>query len=188
MSSYGRNFEFRVPPRPNNRGGRYKNNGVAFPIGAPVKSVPGAAADANGRTGVGLAAIGDIPDIGSHGIAVYEHAFSYAYAGQDPALTTPSDLDLVPAGAALQLVNGDDVKVVLRNTVESIFLGGRTYPGRIMVAGLGATPTIDEGDYLGPGAGNDVDGFWAECDRAHAWLHIVTIDPIRLEVEARLVF
>jgi hypothetical protein len=56
-----------------------------------------------------------------------------------------------------------------------------------MVAGLGATPTLQVGDYLTPGTGNDSAGYWAEtASAANAWLVVTLVDSARQEVEAEL--
>jgi hypothetical protein len=184
-----RNFEFRVPPRPNNRAGRYKIGATPLVIGAPVQVVDGATLDAQGRVELELAT-GNVgkPQAGIHGVLVYEPAFDYAYDGSDRNLTSPSDLDTAPARAAVQLVNGDDVKVTFRNTDDEVFLGGRTYAGRTFVAGLGATPTLAIGDFVGPGTGDDDAGYWAETNEANAWGVVVGIDLVRAEVDVRLLF
>lgn len=187
MSSYGRNFEFRVPPKSSNRSGRFYLEWPSdIPIGAPV--VLGTGEDALGRYGVNLAT-GEqtAPKPGEGGIAVYEYGPA-AYAGDDPWLTTYSDKDVVPTGDAVQVVNGADVKVLLRNTVDETFLNTRSYTGRVMVAGMGAT-SVAVGDYLSPGAGNDDDGYWTETSTAaSAWLVVTKVDTDRGEVEARLTF
>ncbi len=188
MSEYGRNFEFRVSPQPNYRSGRYKNSTVAIPIGVPVAVADGATRDANGRLTFALATGAQAPEIGQCGIAVYEYAWE-AFEGRDPNLTTSSDLDTVPANEPCQLVNGTDVVVVLRNTVAGLQLG-RSYPGRIMTAGVSlATPTVVVGDLLTPGVGNDTDGYWAETGTAaNGWLRVIGVDTTRAEVTARMLF
>lgn len=187
--SYGNNFEFRVSPDSSNRSGRnYLVDATPVPIGAPVL-LTGNAEDARGLAPVTLAT-GDqaAPKPGEGGIAVYEYGPA-GYAGDDPLLTTYSDKDTVPSGAAVQVVNGEDVKVVLRNTSDSTFLNTRSYTGRTMVAGLGATPTLSVGDYLAPGVGNGTSGYWAETSTAaNAWLVITRVDNARGEVEARVAF
>jgi hypothetical protein len=86
------------------------------------------------------------------------------------------------------MVSGSEVKVVLRNTADRTFLNTRSYAGRVMVAGLGATPTLAVGDYLTPGTGDDDAGYWAEGTAANGWLVITNVDAARGEVEARLTF
>lgn len=189
MTAYGPNFEFRVSPKPNNRSGRYKNGTPVIPIGVPVVVAAASPQDAYGRTAFALATGAQVrPKPGQGGIACYEYAFE-AFEGRDPYLTTTSDLDTVPSAAPCQLVNGDDVVVVLRNTIARTKLG-RPYPGRIMVAGLSiATPTLAPGDLLTPGTGTDGAGYWAETSvEANAWLYIVKINSSRGEVEARMAF
>lgn len=190
--SYGRNFEFRVPPKGGNRSGRgYLDETVSTtPIGAPVVLT-----DAGDENVLGLAAYTlattaqAAPKPGEGGVAVYEYGPA-AFAGEDPWLTTHSDMDTIPAGAAIQVVNGTDVKIVLRNTSDETFLQTRAYTGRVMVAGIGiATPTLAVGDYLTPGTGDDDNGYWAETGTAaNAWLVITKVDNDRGEVEARLTF
>lgn len=189
--SYGPQFEFRVPPRSGERAARYYLDDTTglIPIGAPV------VVDENGDENV----LGQLPLVvadantnkpknGLGGIAVYEYGPA-AYAGDDSKLTTYSDKYNIPAGASVQLVSGDTVKVVLRNLPEQLFLNTRTYPGRVFVAGLGATPTLSVGDFLTPGAGDDTSGYWKETsDEAEAWLVITKVDADRGEVEARLTF
>lgn len=190
MGTYGRNFEFRVPPVHGERNGRYSvpATGNTIPIGAPVLMTAAAAATDLGMSPVTLATGASAPKSGQCGIAVYEWAPA-AFAGVDPYLTTYSDRDYVPLGAAIQVVSGTQVKVVFTNTSDSTFLGTRAYSGRMMVAGAGATPTVAVGDYLTPGTGNDDDGYWAETGSAsNAWLVVTSINTTRGEVEARFVF
>lgn len=189
MGTYGRNFEFRIPPRGENRPGRYYLAGSAdIPIGAPILHDTDSDPNALLLDPVGLATGAQAPQPGLCGIAVYEHAPA-AFAGDDPFLTTFSDKDKVPAGKAVQMVSGREVKVVFTNTTDDTFLEGRDYEGRTMVAGMAATPTVGPGDFLTPGTGNDDAGYWAvTADAANAWLVVVQIDVTRLEVEARFRF
>lgn len=189
MGTYGRNFEFRVPPQSGQRAGRYSvpTTGTTIPIGAPIKATAGAAATSLGMAPCTLATGATVPVSGIHGIAVYEWGPA-AFAGNDPFLTTYSDKDFVPLGAAVQLVSGPDVKVVFKNTVANTFLTVRAYTGRVMVAGMGATPTIAVGDFLTPGTGDDTAGYWAEGTAANGWLVVVGVDTVRSEVEARFTF
>ena len=213
MATYGRNFEFRIPPTGAARGGRFVTNTTALsgsgagggtatagriPIGAPVVADLSAGMDSAGRQIVKLAPQAlQIPGgggtiaAGSFGILVYEFApTAPAFAGVDPYLTTYSDLDSAPLGAAVQVIAGDPAaKVYFCNTVANTFLGIRSYPGRVMVNGLGATPTVAAGDYLVPGSGDDVDGYWTStATAAGAWLQITRVDSTRNEVEARMLF
>lgn len=192
MGTYGRNFEFRRPPVHGQRGARYYNPADGDPIvlGAPVVVANGATPDDafSGALPVALATGAQAPKKGMCGIAVYEHAPA-AFAGYDPVLTTHSDLDTAPVGKLLQVVHGDSVKVVFRNTEDHTFLQTRAYAGRTMVAGAGATPTVAVGDFLTPGTGNDDDGYWAETgSAANAWLVVTNVDVDRGEVEAEFVF
>lgn len=190
--SYGRNFEFRVPPHGGQRSGRfYLDEDAAVVIGAPV--VVDTAGDENdlGLLPVNLeTGAAARPKPGMGGVLVYEHKNAESFAGFDTALTTYSDIATVPAGKACQVINGSEVKVVLRNTDDSTFLNTRDYDGRKMVAGLGgATPTVTVGEYLTPGTGDDTDGYWAvTADEANAWLVVTKVDNDRGELEARLLF
>jgi hypothetical protein len=189
--SYGRNFEFRVPPHGGQRSGRWHvpATGNEIPIGAPVKlTVDGAESDL-GLFPVELATGAQAPKPGVSGVVIYEYKGQDGWAGDDQNLVTYSDKDTVPLGAAVQVVSGVDVKVALINTEDVTFLNTRDYTGRTMVAGLGATPTLKVGDYLTPGTGDDSAGYWAEtASAANAWLVITKVDNVRGEVEARLAF
>lgn len=191
MSNYGRNFEFLVPPQGNQRQGRYYNaEGAEIPIGVPVEVDTGTDDNDLDMQAVVLATGATAtPDNGQGGIVVYEYGPA-GYAGDDPFLTDYSDKDVVPDGAAVQVVHGDTVKVRFKNTVASTFLNTRDYAGRIMVAGLqAATPTVAVGEYLTPGTGDDTSGYWAEdADVANAWLVITSVDADRDELEARMTF
>lgn len=193
MSTYGRNFEFRVPPVHGERGGRYylpSTAGADLPIGVPVRVADGATPSVafTGALPVALATGAQAPKVGLSGIILYEHAPA-AYAGFDPALTTYSDIDKAPRGKLVQVIAGGRVKVCLRNTEDRTFLQSRTYEGRVMVAGLGATPTLAVGDLLTPGTGNDDAGYWAETAvLANAWLIVENVDNARGEVECRFNF
>jgi hypothetical protein len=187
--SYGRNFEFRVPPHGGERGARYElDDDVEAVIGCGVE-ITEAESD-NGRLLVDLASGGEPPLPGVHGIAVYEYAPA-AFAGDDPLLTTYSDKSTIPANAAVQVVSGTDVKVCFRNTSDRTFLTVREYEGRTMVAGFGATPTVAVGDYLEPfgSTADDDNGWWKEtATLANAWLVVTKADSARGEVEARMLF
>lgn len=189
MGSYGRNFEFRVPPVHGERGGRYVLSGDAdLPIGVPVVAADGADNDETltGALPVSLATGAQAFKRGMCGILVYEHIDNF---GVDPVLNTWSDRDTAPAGKMVQVVSGDRVKVVLKNTVDRTFLQTRDYAGRTMVAGIGATPTVQVGDLLTPGVGNDDDGYWAETGTAaNGWLVVERVDADRGEVECRFNF
>lgn len=208
MGTYGRNLEFRVPPMSEYRQGRFvapvtplSGAGSAgtgatgsglIPIGAPVIADLSAGQDGLGRQIVKLAtsadASGDVPPPGLSGLAIYEYGPA-AFAGTDPLLTTYSDLSNIPAGQALQVVHGPHVKVVFSNTVTELFLGQRSYAGRTMVFGLGASPTAIVGDFLIPGLGDDTDGYWTStATAAGAWFVITSVDTVRLQIEARMLF
>lgn len=188
MGSYGRNFEFRVPPVHGERGGRYVLGGSTnLPIGVPVRAADGADNDDSltGALPVTLATGAQNPKKGLCGLLLFEHIDNF---GVDPVLYTWSDRDTAPAGKMVQVISGDRVKIVLKNTADRTFLQVREYTGRTMVAGLGATPTLQVGDFLTPGVGNDSAGYWAEGNATNGWLVIENVDPNRDEVEARFNF
>jgi len=200
MATYGRNLDFRIPPRGAARGGRFAAPAAALvgtgspagliPIGAPVVADLAAGLDSAGRQIVKLAPAGTLSSAaGVAGVMVFEYGPA-AFAGFDPYLTTYSDLDCAPLGAGVQVVAGDPTcKLVLTNTVANLFLTIRPYPGRTMVNGIGATPTVAVGDFLVPGAGTDTAGYWTStATEAGAWLVITSIDSVRAEVEARMLF
>lgn len=203
MGTYGRNFEFRIPPQTENRGGRFASPVAALsgsgagggtaglgliPIGAPVEVDYAAGNSLLGLQIVKLATGATAPVGGQMGVAVYEWGPA-AFAGDDPNLVTYSDKDYVPAGRAVQVVSGPYVKVVFTNTVPGSFLAQRSYKGRIMVAGLGATPSVNPGDFLSPGTGDDNDGYWAKTGTAaNAWMVVTSVSGSRQEVEARMLF
>lgn len=195
--SYGRNFEFRVPPRSGERaGGFYLDSATDVPIGAPVKvDTAGAGPSAGADNDMGLAPV--VLAVGTQakpangglgGILVYENGPA-AFAGDDELLVTYSDKDTAPAGKNVQVVSGTTVKVVFRNTDDETFLNTRDYEGRVIVGGLGATSTLAVGDYLTPGPGNDTAGYWGETSTAaNGWLVVTKVDLDRGEVEARFTF
>lgn len=189
MASYGRNFEFRVPPVHGQRGGRYVLAGDdALPMGVPVKANLDQRDDLTGALEVELATGAQNPVKGQCGILVYELDPGIGLGGVDPVLTTYSDYDTAPVGKMVQVVSGDMVKVVFRNTEDRTFLQTRAYAGRVMVAGAGATPTVAVGDYLTPGTGDDDAGYWAEGNATNGWLVVESVDVDRGEVEARFKF
>ena len=191
MSNYGRNFEFRTPPQSSQRSGRYfLDAGTStIPIGAPVVSTADGTVNELGLHPVTLATSAQArPLPGEGGVAVYEYGPA-AFADNDPFLTTYSDKDVVPALAALQVVSGPDVKIVLRNTDDETFLNTREYTGRTMVAGSPATITVDVGEYLTPSTGNDTAGYWeVTATASEAWLVVTKVDMDRGEFECRLAF
>src|SRR4051812_19935441 len=122
MSTYGRNFEFRVPPQHGQREGRWAvaATGTRIPIGAPIVADLAAPLNTMGLPLVKLAAADTAKAaVRGKGIIVYEFGPA-AFAGDDAALVTYSDKDLVPLGAAVQLVHSPEVKVVFRNTVDRV--------------------------------------------------------------------
>lgn len=176
---YGRNFYFLATPKGAQRQGRYfLDESVNRPIGVPV-TLSGDE-DAVGRLGVELAVAANASDKlkpapGTGGILVYEHI---QFRDVDPWTVTYSDFDYAPAGAAVQVVKGPDVKVGLVNTTADTFLTRTGYPApRVMVAGVAATSTVEVGEYLTPGVGNDDDGYWAvTTDADEAWLVVTQVD------------
>jgi hypothetical protein len=191
MTTLGRNFEIMTPSLTFQRGSRYLlDEGVDIPIGAPVEVADGAdpSTDFTGALPTTLATGATaIPKKGLGGVANYE----WVDLNQlDPEYFTYSDRGEVPDGKLHQVISGDGVRIMLRNTLDRDFLNSRTYAGRIMVAGLGgATPTLAVGDLLTPGTGDDDNGYWAEtADAANAWLVIVNVDHDRSELEAELNF
>lgn len=185
--SYGRNFEFRSTPEHGERAGRYfLDSATNLAIGVPV--VLSGEVDAVGRLGVELATGETVKPLpGQGGVVVYEHIQSI---GVDPYATTYSDFDFVPAGEPVQVVNGTANKVAFKNTTDDTFLTRSSYPtARVMVAGMGATPTLEVGAMLTPGAGDDSDGYWAEtATAANAWLVVTAVNTTTGEAEARLNF
>lgn len=202
MASYGRNFDFRIPPDADDRKGRFvltsaggtiaTATGTGVPLGAPVvyDSVTAAPTGFPGANNITLATGAQAPVVGLSGILVYEHAPA-AFAGYDPLLTLYSDLGFAPVGKLVQVVSGaPEVKVLLHNTTLTTFLQTTSYAARKMVAGIGqATPSIVVGDLLTPGTGNDTAGYWAETGTAsQGWLKVVAVDNTRAEVEAHILF
>lgn len=189
MGTYGPNFEFRATPEGRERQGRFvlDHGDDTLPIGAPVVTTGDQSDLLTGALKVDLAAANAArPLPGQGGIAVYEWI---DYNGLDPVLSGPESRSVVPDGQMLQVVRGEGVKVVFRNTTAHTFLQSRSYTGRMMVAGAGATPTVAIGDLLTPGVGDDDNGYWKETtDPDEAWLVVESVDTDRGEVEARLLF
>lgn len=189
MGTYGRNFDFRVTPSEAQRRGRIVlDQRSDAPIGVPLVVADGATPSVSFTDALpaSLATGAQAPKKGFAGIGVYEHI---DYNQLDPMWTTYSDRDLIPHDRLCQLVSGPNVKVVFKNTVDRTFLGTRDYVGRIMVAGMGATPTVEIGEYLTPGVGDDDNGYWAvTASAANAWLVVTNVDADRQEVEAEFNF
>ncbi len=190
MSTYGRNFEFRVTPISEHRMARFSvpTTGDRLPIGVPIQ-----ADVSEDPTDLGLQPVElglqSTTTVGLRGILVYEYGPA-AYAGTDELLTTFSDLDTAPLGAAVQMVHGSEVKVLFRNTEARTFLATRSYPARTMVAGtIGST--LAPGVYLEPvvTSPSDTNGYWEVASSVgDAWLVIESVDADRGEVEARMLF
>jgi hypothetical protein len=188
--SYHRNFEFRVSPKGGQRAGRFYVAAATL-IGAPVKITNDADPSSQelGLIEVELATGAQAPTKGLSGILAYEFKGAEGYAGDDPFLTTYSDKALAPAGAAVQVVSGDTVKVAFRNTDALTVMNTRAYAARTMVDELGATPAVSIGDWLTPGVGTDTDGYWAKTEtESEAWLVVTGVDTDLGEVEARMLF
>lgn len=189
MASYGRNFHTRVSPYTQQRRGRYvMAQGADVPIGAPVIAANLAVPDHSLTDSLPaqLATGAQAPKRGFAGIGIYEHI---QIIGHDPVLTTFGDIDTIPDTEMFQLICGPNVKVVFRNTAARVFRTTRNYTGRVMVAGMGATPTVAVGNYLTPGTGNDSAGYWATTGTAsNAWLVVTNVDVARQEVEAEFNF
>lgn len=173
MSDYGRNFEILQNPLPQNRLGRYTTGDDPILIGAPVKvdDVP----DSNRRLPLALCTGATAPKKTRHGILVWESVYE-GFIGHDPVTTRPSDIDTAPANMAVQLVSGTEFRGAFKNTETELFLQTASYTGRTMVAGIGATLALEEGDFLTPGVGNDTDGYWAKTVvAADAWLVVTEV-------------
>jgi hypothetical protein len=189
MGSYGRNVDFRVVPIEQQRRGRIlQDESTDIAIGAPFvinDAVEGVDLWTDALPAK-LATSAQAPKRGMCGIGIYEWI---DFNQLDPEYFTYSDRDKIPAKRQFQLISGPGIKVVFRNTTNNrSFMGTRTYPGRIMVAGMGATPTVKVGDYLSPGVGNDASGYWATSTSVNGWLHVTNVDAKRQEVEAEFIF
>ena len=188
MGSYGRNVDFRVTPLEMQRRGRViLDEGSDVAIGAPFIIADDAPTEAlwTDALPATLATGAQPPKRGLSGIGIYE----WLDLDQlDPQYFTYSDRDLIPNGKMFQLISGPGVKVVFRNTADRTFLGTRDYAGRIMVAGMGATPTVGIGDWLTPGTGDDTSGYWEASAVANGWLRVTNVDAQRQEVEAEFIF
>jgi hypothetical protein len=185
MGTYGRNFEFRITPTEEERHGRVYFAGASpVPIGVPlVIAAQAVSSDMWTDALPATLATGAQPfNHGLCGIGVYEYI---DYNGFDPELTTYSDRDIIPVQRLVQLTAGPNTKVVLTNTAARTFMGIRPYAARMMVAGMGATPTVKVGDLLSPGTGTDAAGYWAvNATAANAWLRVTYVDTARQSVEA----
>ena len=194
--SYGRNFEMRVSPQIANRSARNYAD-AEFLIGAPVLTAAAATpeVDASGRSKAELATGATAtPRPGEGGVAVFEDHGIAGVPGFDPWLTTASDLNFVPAGASVQVVNGGYVKFVLRNT-PGFSLGGRAYEAQNMIDPAVAG-SIAVGDTLTPGTGDNADGYWTTTATAsEAWLVVTNVEAYGIHgvtdgvaVECRMAF
>lgn len=187
-NNYGRNAHWLQSPRPEDRLGRYETGADTILQFAPVEVDPDEDVTPENRRVLRLCTDAVRPLSGQHGIILYEQPFADT-PGYDPALTRPSDLDTIPARRPVQLCHGSYVRIRLTNTVDESFLGQQDYPGRTMVDGLGATPTVFVGDTLTPGGGNDDDGYWVvTTDPDEAWLLITNVDADAGELDAQMLF
>lgn len=189
MSNYGRYFEFRNAPTPENRYGRALSPNAVIPIGAPVSQTATVNADQRNvyELDTGVPAARPLPVI--QGLAVFEHSYN-AYAGFDTELTVPSDFSDIPANSPIQVCHGTNIKVVFRNiTEDTVFLTQRTYDdARVMIA-PGDLSTLAVGNFIVPGTGDGTSGYWAEGgDATTAWFVITSVDTARGEVEAQMLF
>jgi hypothetical protein len=196
MGTYGRNFDFRQSPDPKHRLGRFVNGATAVPQGAPVVW-DGADEDTNGRLTFELAAEGATrPATGLGGVALFEVPDNNGLLGNtgNPLITRSSDFGDVPAAVPAQVCHGDETRLAFWNTDEDDFDGMRTgvnvYAARVMVAGAsGATPTVEVGEYLVPGAGDDTDGYWkVGGDIDTAWAVVTNVDSEIGHVTAQMLF
>lgn len=189
MGSYGKNFEFRIVPRSENRLARFVTPSTGtWVMGAPVSG--SGTKDALLREVIEAASQGTPPIKGRDGILLYEHGDGQTWAGDDPFLVTYSDKSTAPNSKSVQVISGPNVKVVFRNTEDETFLNTREYEGRNMVGEDGATPDVTLGAYLEPHASpSDSNGYWqVTATRANAWLVVVGIESDRQEVEAQFLF
>lgn len=185
MGVYGRRFHFLVPPLPHDRYGRCVTSG-AIVIGTPVEL--GSTEDANGQRPLTLRTTAVAPQKGKHGILVYENPFDTA-PGFDPIQYAFGDFDTAPDAAPAQMVSGGYIRFRLKNVAAETVQGQKTYAAKKMVAGIGvATPTLAIDDFIGPGPGDDTNGYWQESDSAHAWAIVTHVDNSTGEVDARLLF
>ena len=157
-----RNFSFRSAPVGGQRAGRFSAV-ASVNIGSAV--VTDGSTDADGGLAVVAAGVdATVPANGEGGLAVYEALFT------DGPVESPSDVIASPAGAKLQVVSGDQVKVVLTNSADLAIVD---------VSGLAV------GDPLSPAAA----GTWASA--TNAWMTVTSIDATvsgEEIVEARLTF
>lgn len=185
--SGNRNGVFRVSPRGGERKGRFILNpsGNAVPEFAPV--VVTAPGGADGRAVVSLATgAQNKPLPGRGGILAYEQ---FRMDGYDPVSSTYSDVGTVEPGKSVQVIDGENrVKIALRNTTAGAYRANYPTP-RVMVTGMGATPTLQAGDMLTPGTGDDSSGYWTTTSNAaEAWLIVNNVDVASGWVEATLNF
>lgn len=179
-----RNFWFMTPPHPDQRRGRYVL-GADVLIGAAVEAA--GEQDANGQRELAYAGADTPPLPGKHGIMIYENPFGVA-PGFDPVRYGYGDFNTGPSGEPAQLVSGRGIKFRLKNTAEEVVQGQKTYAPFVIVDGLGATPTLDVDDFIGPVTTPDsTDGYWQACSEANAWA-IVTAVYDTDELDAELVF
>lgn len=192
MGTYGRNFGFRMVPDSDDRHGRWVTPATGtYVMGQGVEADDSAGIDTLGRQTLKAATPGSVPTPGRSGIAIYEHGDGATWAGQDPFLTTYSDLSTLPVSKAVQVISGVGVKVVFTNTDATTFLQTRSYAARNMVGeGGGATPNIAVGSFLEPNLSpSDSTGYWRQVNqRANAWLVVTSVDSTRQEVEAQFLF
>lgn len=186
MGSNGRNFSWLQSPEREDRLGRYYAP-ASLLFGTPVHVIDDTGLDENGQLHLELAPSGTAPRKGLTGIIDWVSPTAMPL-GFDARMTRPSDIDHCPDEVSVQLCAGPATRIRLTNTVASTFQHQRPYTGRVMLGGLGATPTVHVGDFLVPGDGNDVDGYWdAQTDDTDAWLIVLGVYDTG-EVDAQFLF
>lgn len=185
MGTLGRNFEYRQPPIPQHRLGRFKSGTTPIPNGVPVIR-DGDPDPTDLRTKVKLAVAGDAPIVGAAGVSTYEvQGPGDGYAGYDTALTRESDIDKAPPATAMQVCHGTEVRLLLQNTVARTFVN-RAYSARKMV--VDALSTLAVGDLLEPATTpSDANGYWQK-GTTDPWARITFINEDAGFVEAQLLF
>lgn len=191
MSTLGRFAEFQVSPQPEDRLGGFKTGSVAIPQLAPVRR-PSATTTKDiidGLVAVELATAASTPKLGETGLCVWEQPYPNLLLDQ-PGIKRASDYIDAPRRTAIQVVHGTYVEVVFRNlsSEDLLFEGLGEYDGRNMVNPTDLA-TLELGDLLTPGVGNDTDGYWAVTSTAsEAWLRVIDVDASVGMVAASVLF
>ena len=187
-----RTFQFLQNINPENRLGRFSTGDDPIPMGAPVvrDATGGPSSDGNDgfdRTVIKLASGSD--DLTSlAGIVWWDDA---SFAGEDPVLTRPADVRLIPANTGVYVVKGVATRFRVTN-VDARTVGGglRSYAAITQVADLDqATPTAAVGKLLQPTTTpNDTNGYWdVTTTRADGWAEITAVDFDLRFIEAQLI-